>query len=205
MWGEISDDHPHRPLLALLSLVGPRPAELVKDIRWRHIRTSEGIMALAITIPGAKCRGDGLHGQEERTIVVPAASPYAATLLDIPTGRYRFPGSAHAITCWVGRISKRIWPKKTNTVTPYTYRHHFSACAKATLPHDGSVSAALGHRSERTASRYGTRRQSRVNPTTAPLKAYAAAPVIPKQIPLAHEVKVSPLVTGEFHTRYPCP
>ena len=110
-------------------------------------------------------RRDGHHhvcriDQPWRRILVSTDSDQAGYLLNLLPLACHSIKSAKRLTDEMSRISRKIWPELKPAVTPYTFRHAFSAEAKAALPPE-QVAAALGHVSVKTQRHYGTRRQAR--------------------------------------------
>lgn len=166
------------------ALCACRPAELARGV---EITLEEGggedNRILRILIRGAKV--SEMSGQEERTIDYLASDPHPlvsqmAGLVSLAGGRLRVaidnPKTFSASIAYFGREVFAVVPKKTRVV-PYSFRHAFASDLKRALGDDDAVSRALGHRSDRTRSRYGQAQISRGGRALAPIRIGASHPV----------------------------
>ncbi|MDP1682846.1 MAG: hypothetical protein Q8L39_13880 [Burkholderiales bacterium] len=144
--------------IAVLGCSGCRPIELQSGIKVE--KTPDGIL---FTITGAKTH-QGKFGQKERSVLISVDSPEAQHL----NKKLAAHGSPLIVTAKaallkdaVARISKKLWPRRKVHVTPYVYRHQFSADIKADELSASQVAQALGHAVEESQRFYGHRRQAR--------------------------------------------
>jgi integrase len=153
VWKEIQPRD--RDAVAVTALTGVRPAELEKGVQVRNAGDS-----LQFKIEGAKTNGSD-RGQEQRTITISkqeaAKSVEGRHLLDtVKPGQEREVkiGDAANFSDRVRHASERAMPGE-RTVSPYDYRHAFSARIKddARLTQSDRA-AALGQQSERSQSAY---------------------------------------------------
>lgn len=179
----IPEDGPYGLAVACLWLLGVRPRELVRGIRIRV--TPDGVLLGAIR--GAKVRdvdSEPPRGQPWRKIAVcvgPDAEPALARLRRATehsaNGEVLVSVSnARRLCDAIRAASRRALPRHSYVVTPYSFRHAWSADAKAATARAASaaaassaatgasiddVSLALGHASAQSRKHYGTRRQAR--------------------------------------------
>ncbi|WP_198370409.1 hypothetical protein [Roseomonas rosulenta] len=181
MLARIPEDGPYGLAVACLWLLGVRPRELVHGIRIRV--TPDGVVLAAVR--GAKVRdvdGEPPRGQPWRKIAV-QAGPGA----ELPLARLQRAVAhsdsgeltvavpdARRLCDAIRAASRRALPRHSYVVTPYSFRHAWSADAKAAAGKEVSsaaasgtaaaapmddVSLALGHASAVSRRHYGTRRQ----------------------------------------------
>jgi integrase len=161
LWSILPPASKYRSAIAVLELAGARPSELVAGVDV----VSDG-ENLHITIYGTKRGVDGQHGRESRTITLAVDTPQAKWLWRAAaesTGGVRVTvESAKRLADEVARLGRRLWPRKRDTVSPYTYRHAFAADVKTQHPEDwDTIAAALGHSVPETQRHYGRAKQSR--------------------------------------------
>lgn len=143
-------------LAALVAAVsGCRPVEMVAGI---SVEIDGNVMRL--TINGAKL---GVHsGQPVRVIeyVLPAEQCLVSNLAELilKAGGHRMMSidNANAFSASVSYYGRRAFPGRQQAITPYCFRHAFASDLKR--HHRGfgdALSQALGHRADRTRSRYG--------------------------------------------------
>ena len=150
-----------RDAVAVTALTGARPAELERGIEVRNTGES-----LHIKIAGAKCNGSN-RGQPWREITISRAEASKSVegrhlLAQVKTGQVRTvkTGDAGNFSDRVRSASERAMPSQAKTVSPYDYRHAFSARLKADERLSASDrAAAMGQQSERSQSEYGTASQ----------------------------------------------
>jgi len=148
----------YRDAALVCAVTGCRPAELETGVQLRI----EGGMLVA-RIDGAKVREK--HGQPWRELSwsletendlvreLVAKVAGAGGLLTVATA------SGKRFSDALAKASARIWPKRREPLTAYSFRHAAAADMKASgLPGD-DISAALGHASDVTKSMYGHARQ----------------------------------------------
>ena len=154
LWGEIKERD--KDAVAVTALTGARPAELVKGVRVQHEPNGD----LKFTIRGAKLGDD--RGQEKREIVISRTDAEKSVegrhlLAEIKPGQGRDVrvGDAKNFSDRVRHASERAMPGE-RTVSPYDFRHAFSARLKADehlTPADRA--AALGQQATRSQEAYG--------------------------------------------------
>lgn len=148
----------YRDPALVCAVTGCRPAELETGVQLRI----EGGMLVA-RIDGAKVREKqgqpwrelawNLESENDlvRELVTKVAG--AGGLLTVATA------SGKRFSDALAKASARIWPKRREPLTAYSFRHAAAADMKASgLPPD-EISAALGHASDVTKSMYGHARQ----------------------------------------------
>jgi integrase len=153
VWKEVQPRD--RDAVAVTALTGARPAEVEKGVSVHNTGDS-----LRITISGAKTNGVD-RGQEQRTITISKAEAAKSSegrhlLAAVKEGQTRTVkiGDAANFSDRVRHASERAMPDE-KTVSPYDYRHGFSARIKddeRLTPSDRA--AALGQQSERSQSAY---------------------------------------------------
>lgn len=161
MWGAAPAESPYRAALAILHLAGARPAELLAGVQ---VVADDG--KLHITMEGAKRGVDQQHGRESRTITVAIEGAQATWLFELAAaangGMTVQIANTKRLADEVTRIGRKLWPRKKETVSPYSYRHAYAADVKAAFPDDwDTVAAALGHSVPETQRLYGRAQQSR--------------------------------------------
>ena len=148
---------PKDQIAALVSAVtGCRPAELTSGV---HVAVAA--QSIIVTIAGAKVTTTS--GQPIRVLTYPLPGNELIQRLaeSVGLGEHvikiddprRFSTSVRA-------AGMRAFPSLRRTLTPYVFRHQVASNLKATLEGD-DVSRALGHCSDKTATRYGHSGQSK--------------------------------------------
>lgn len=142
-----------REWLLLLAIVGLRPDEIANGVIVEPV-----LSGIKITIQGSKLKEK--LGQAVRVIYSEGAweTELAAggqRSIDAP--------SANAVSAYIGRRGQQIFPRKTNRVSSYTYRHQVASDLKASGLSGTQVSAILGHAVDLTKKLYGSFQQSRRN------------------------------------------
>lgn len=162
MWEIIPSASKYRPAIAVLQLAGARPSELERGVEV----FAEHDGSLRVEIHGTKRGVDGHHGRETRVITIANETPAAMWLWKICRERDGDIAvqiaSPRRLADEVTRLGRRLWPRKKDTVSPYSYRHAFAADVKAQFPDDwDTIAAALGHSVPETQRLYGRAQQSR--------------------------------------------
>lgn len=141
-----------RPAVAVLWATGCRPIELENGVDISRNKAG----ALVVRIPGAKVSEKMGSGQPVRALVIDESTPAGQALAAVL-------GSEKQIT--VQRVADRlnkdfaaIRAKIGGKMSPYSMRHQVGANLKAELGPDGAdkVAEALGHRTTKSQSRYGS-------------------------------------------------
>lgn len=176
----------HRIIIATLMLIGCRPVEFSARLGVTvDIATEGGILLLTFTVKGAKTALERApevsgKGQGTRTIRLVCKTEEACWLHDhisrsgtprleikeatnprSPSGMWLSRAEQErrltvSIDKYIKRVGKRAFPKQTNSVTPYLFRHALAADMQADESFsDEAITATLGHQSTRTARRYG--------------------------------------------------
>jgi len=151
-----------RDAVAVTALTGARPAEVERGVTVRN--TGE---ILHIKIQGAKCNGND-RGQQWREISISYTEASKSTegrhlLEQVKPGRESIIkiGDTGNFSDRVRSASDRAMPDQQKPVSPYDYRHAFSARLKADERLSASDrAAAMGQQSERSQSEYGTASQA---------------------------------------------
>lgn len=160
--------------VAVLYATGCRPAELEAGVRLIAVDDDHFIAEIS----GAKVSAD--TGQTWRRLTLArdhdAATRCLAALLHSGEAIVSV-RSAKMLGQSVGHLSSGLWPRRhlTEAVTPYCFRHAFSADLKADGWSKQDIAAALGQQSDRTQSHYGMSRQGRKSKRIVAIE--AAAPV----------------------------
>lgn len=158
-WKSFPEDSSYRLPLAILISTGCRPSELVKGVRVERDESGD----LLFCIQGSKTHG-GKYGQQYRQITIAADSEEASFLLRSAEANQGtmtvFVKNAKALTESIRRHSKKIWPRRKYIVSPYSFRHQFSADLKNEYEPD-EIAMALGHCVCKTQQYYGVRQQGR--------------------------------------------
>lgn len=147
--------------IAVLCLTGARPAELEIGVA---VEYDEAVDRLVLTVFGAKVTDDSHapHGQPWRRLVLRVdglAAVHLAELAQAAGGETTVRvESANLLGQGVATLSRSRWPRRKRPVTPYSFRHQFSADAKNDLQPE-AVAQALGQASTATQQGYGLRRQ----------------------------------------------
>jgi integrase len=162
MWEIIPSASKYRAAIAVLQLAGARPSELEGGVEV----FAEYDGSLRVAIHGTKRGVDVRHGRETRIITIANDTPAAMWLWKTCMERDGFIAvrivSPRRLADEVTRLGRRLWPRKKDTVSPYSYRHAFAADVKTQFPDDwDTIAAALGHSVPETQRLYGRAQQSR--------------------------------------------
>ena len=138
------------------AITGCRPAELTTGV---HVAVAAQF--IVVTIAGAKVTQTS--GQPIRVLTYPLPGNELIQRLAASVGL-----GEHVIkiddprrfSTSIRDAGKRAFPLLRRTLTPYNFRHQVASNLKATLESD-DVSKALGHCSDKTATRYGHSGQSK--------------------------------------------
>lgn len=166
MWCAAPAESPYRHALAVMHLCGARPSELQFGVQIVADVDRDGRDCLHISVTGAKRGVDGRHGREMRTITVAVDNAQAIWLWQQVAAAHGgltvSISSPKRLADEVTRIGRKLWPRKRETVTPYSYRHQFAADLKQAFPEDwDTVAAGLGHSVPETQRLYGRSQQAR--------------------------------------------
>lgn len=158
-WESFPASSPYRLALAVLIASGCRPSELAQGV----VVKIDGDGNLLIAIRGSKTH-EGKYGQEFRELTIVPESEEARFLLksvEVAQGTLSVAvKNAKALCEVVRRHSKKLWPRRNYVVSPYSFRHQFSADLKNDNER-GEVAMALGHSTCKTQKYYGLRQQGR--------------------------------------------
>lgn len=162
MWGIVPPESKYRGAIAVLQLAGARPSELEGGVEV----FAEYDGSLRVAIHGTKRGVDGRHGRETRMITIANDTPTAMWLWEECMERDGLMvvqiANPKRLADEVTRLGRRLWPRKKDTVSPYSYRHAFAADVKAQFPEGwDTIAAALGHSVPETQRLYGRAQQSR--------------------------------------------
>lgn len=169
----------YRDALAVTMLTGCRPAELVKGVEILVADDS----GLDVEIQGAKltrysgqalrCLGYSRNAAPWRLYLqqlVASSGKPSLTISLLESQKKRF---CDAVRTW----SKKLWPRRRNGLSPYSFRHLFAGhTKKASRGEVVTVAEALGHRSTKTQRNYGTAKQA-IDAGDAPVRVEASAAV----------------------------
>lgn len=150
-----------RDAVSVTAVTGLRPSELEKGVRiWR---TEDG---LKFRIYGTKVDNARGKGQPHRDLRISRSelekSVEGRHLLDAQKSDLRLvklQGNAKAFTARMHRTSIRAMAEAGERVSPYTYRHAFSARLKAEGRDEKEIARAMGHQADRSQQAYGRRSQ----------------------------------------------
>jgi len=160
----------YRAAIAVSMLSGARPEELSRGAR---LKIADGCIAISV-----ECAKTGLSEPERRSAAAyldTAPARYLAELVAQGTDLVRI-NSKDCFASTVREIGERAGFRG---VSPYVFRHAFSAATKAHYgPED--VARALGHSNARSQRRYGASRQHR------------AGDFVPAAISSERQVRVKP-------------
>lgn len=159
----------HRDWLLVLSAAGVRPAEIANGIEIEP--HSNGVI---LKILGAKTTAT--TGQPIREIQV--ANEFGSELAE-GGKRVINAKNGNAVSQYICRRSRLIFPNHPNKISAYSFRHQFAADLKASQLTSLQISAALGHTAEFTKQHYGHKSQSRARGKI--LLKSATRPVRPSQ------------------------
>ena len=146
----------YRGAICALFLTGARPEEIRRGIRFSM--SEDG--AIEAHINCAKSRST----EQFRTLKIGADSSQAAKVIE---GVLKQQGSLtiryenkSALTNAVRRAGRKLFKTVRQDLTPYCFRHQFSADQKRAGIGSVLVAAALGHSSDKMQSKYGSALQS---------------------------------------------
>ena len=146
----------YRGAICALFLTGARPEEIRRGIRFSM--SEDG--AIEALINCAKSRST----EQFRTLKIGADSSQAAKIIEgvlkqqgTLTIRYE---NKSALTNAVRRAGRKLFKTVRQDLTPYCFRHQFSADQKRAGIGSVLVAAALGHSSDKMQSKYGSALQS---------------------------------------------
>lgn len=166
MWSECREDTKYRSALALLHVTGVRPKEVGNGI---IVTAHEDELVMRIYVRGVKNSKDGSAGQPWRWLTydcreIEYGTPehYLQKQAFLNDGRVEIKAHAKRLNDFVRRLGDKVFGKKKHLISPYSYRHQFSANLKGEsgLPGSAKVAMAMGHQSDRTQKQYGSVRQS---------------------------------------------
>ena len=150
----------NRVPMMIAMLTGCRPAELESGVEIECVKDS-----LYVKIIGVKVKESA--GQEYRIFKL-ASHPLTMELLAMmksvnDTHVKVKVKKGNSVTTHMRSVAKKIWPKRTRSVTVYTARHAMAADCKAAIAAGDDpdlVSKVLGHIVDKTASYYGNQFQA---------------------------------------------
>lgn len=162
-----------------LAISGCRPHELQSGISIKLVAVDQN-EHLVLEILGAKVTDR--NGQSYRHLTFkgdindPFLSPLihlakemgGSTILKIQDGK--------ALSTSISRFANELWPKHTEPITPYSFRHAFASDMKRYEDED-TVAQSLGHRSNRTQKAYGQKQLSKSSDHPRPIEVLAPFPV----------------------------
>ncbi|MGX9367344.1 tyrosine-type recombinase/integrase [Desulfoplanes sp. PS50] len=164
MWDRCAN-YDYKGALAILQLTGARPSEIERGVIVVGDESSE---FLEVVIKGSKQGKAKKNGQAKRSIFIDMRvhvyhrSPKDYLLSCVAEDGYVIvQANAKRLNDYVRRLSQKIWPKKKNPITPYSYRHQLSADLKGEGCPPPKISMTLGHRSVLSKKKYGTSAQAR--------------------------------------------
>jgi integrase len=159
------ENYDYKGALAILQLTGARPSEIERGVSVTGDASSD---FLEITIRGSKQGKTKRNGQSTRTIKIEmrtrvshgSAKNYLLSQVAYE-GHLFVQVNAKRLNDYVRRLSQKIWPRKKNHISPYSYRHQLSADLKGEGCPPPKISMTLGHRSVLSKKKYGTSAQAR--------------------------------------------
>lgn len=180
----VAGDSQHTAAVAVLSLVGCRPAELATGVQVERYKDPlSDRLGLKLTITNAKfAKGtrvllslDDTRPEFHRLAKLAASGP---VIISEPVPR--------RLSDAVRHYSNQVWPRVRWTLSPYSFRHAFAADFKASVTkrHNAGasavntvqVAAAMGHGSTVSQTAYGTRHQAK---STREIRVISAEIAIP--------------------------
>jgi integrase len=177
VWREIAPRD--RDALAVTAITGLRPSELERGVRIR--KNGENF---EFRIRGTKVDNLRKKGQEFRVIKVAIKdlreSSEGQHLLSAQRNvsrEVKIEQSAKAFTARINRAGERAMPQVGEKVSPYSYRHAFSARLKSDNRSPQEIAKAMGHRAERSQQEYGRKSQAKNAGNGGIVSASAARPV----------------------------
>lgn len=183
----------YKSALAVAWLSGSRPSEIKNGVKVSIYESNEE-KYLLFTVEGSKIGKEGNYGQKVRYISVETNNPAALFLLDkiqntenkeLIVSIETTEGFSQA----VNDSSKKVFPKRKEHVSPYSFRHSFSADVKAkvnelNLDEELSkelIAQALGHSSSDTQQVYGSSQQSKGSKSKVIVRGIEAGKVKPSR------------------------
>lgn len=164
-------------VIAVTAVTGLRPSELEKGVQIKRIKGN-----LEFRIQGTKIDEKRGKGQIHRTIKVSETelrnSDEGRHLIQAQRSQLRqvkLEGSGKAFGARISRAGARA--KLDEKVSPYTYRHAFSARLKAAGKSPEEIARAMGHQAERSQQEYGRRSQAKNAGAGGIVSASAAKPI----------------------------
>lgn len=164
IWAECENSD-YKGAVAVLDLIGARPCEIENGVL---VEWEEGSSYLTFTVKGGKIDAEEKNGQKIRTIKVNLStgchwgSPKNYLMNQcFEYGYCKIKAHPKRLDDYVRRISEKIWPRKKNQISPYSYRHQISADIKKDGVSKIMTAKTMGHRSTRSQKHYGTARQGR--------------------------------------------
>lgn len=149
--------------VAILSLTGVRPEELEIGVQ---IESNQAAMKLYVTIYGAKRGVDETKGQKWRRIKIDCTnasknSPEAYLLESTKNVSRIFKcNNKKLLSDYISYWGTKIFGKRQNSLSPYSFRHQFCADLKADSNFDREdIAKLMGHRSDKTQKNYGSAAQ----------------------------------------------
>ncbi|MHB8370905.1 MAG: site-specific integrase [Leptospirales bacterium] len=139
-----------QPAIAALAIAGCRPGELEKGVC-----VTKDMDKVTLRIAGLKTNSG--HGQPQRTITVYRTDLTAKYIDALPEGEVKVKSGSLRTT--LNRISHRLWPKKKEKISAYSFRHRTASNAKAAGVDPVEIAAILGHSVTKTQSMYGATAQ----------------------------------------------
>lgn len=177
VWKELAPRD--RDALAVTAITGLRPSELEGGVRIR--KNGENF---EFRIKGTKVDKVRQKGQEFRIINVTikdlSESSEGRHLLNAQRNvsrEVKIEQSAKAFTARINRAGERAMPQVGEKVSPYSYRHAFSARLKSANRSPEEIAKAMGHRAERSQQEYGRKSQAKNAGSGGIASASAARPV----------------------------
>jgi integrase len=157
------DESKYADILALLWATGCRPAELEKGISFGKYADGWGF-----TIQGCKINEEKKRGQEKRVFKLDVVDEQLKARLEALYKRLykndQKPAvfqlseetTINGLAKYTRRLSQKLWPRRKEHVSPYSFRHALATDLKnATGLSRSTVAQVLGHRSEASQDAYG--------------------------------------------------
>ena len=151
--------------LAVLDLAGVRNSELERGV---EVKLDEDEGCISIIIYSTKRGKHEEYGLEWRKLTYELIKDENTSKQNPPPifvlggfakqngGSVTVYADAKRLSDAVSRLSKKLWPRTKNPITPYSYRHQFAADLKADNTSWEEIAKALGHSVEHTQSLYGS-------------------------------------------------
>lgn len=162
IWAECENPK-YRGAVAVMDLAGIRPCELEKGVL---VEWQEDCPYLTMTIKGGKIGEEGKNGQKIRKLKIDLSRDcYRGSPKDylmnscFENGYCKIKTHPKRLNDYVRRLSQKLWPRKKNYITPYSYRQQNSADMKKDGFSKKETAMEMGHRSTRSQKHYDTARQ----------------------------------------------